>query len=69
MRDAGVKSIILAHLQQFGDPQSRSYYEDSPSRGTTNPYGTSKYIVERILSDLFVADESGLLVYYVTLTQ
>ncbi len=32
--------------------------EESPVGGTTNPYGTSKYMVERILSDLYIADES-----------
>ena len=32
--------------------------EDSPTGGTTNPYGTSKYMIERILEDLYVSDNS-----------
>ncbi len=59
MRDAGVKSIIFSSSATvYGDPQTVPITEDSPVGGTTNPYGTSKYMVERILSDLFVADES-----------
>ncbi|QHP77220.1 UDP-glucose 4-epimerase GalE [Proteus vulgaris] len=59
MRDAGVKSIIFSSSATvYGDPQVVPITEDSPVGGTTNPYGTSKYMVERILSDLFVADES-----------
>lgn len=59
MRDAGVKSIIFSSSATvYGDPQVVPITEDSPVGGTTNPYGTSKYMVERILSDLFIADES-----------
>ncbi|MBI6511107.1 MULTISPECIES: UDP-glucose 4-epimerase GalE [Proteus] len=59
MRDAGVKSLIFSSSATvYGDPQSVPITEDSPVGGTTNPYGTSKYMVERILSDLYVADES-----------
>lgn len=32
--------------------------EDSPVGGTTNPYGTSKYMIERILEDLYISDNS-----------
>lgn len=59
MRDAGVKSIIFSSSATvYGDPQTVPITEDSPVGGTTNPYGTSKYMVERILSDLYVADEN-----------
>lgn len=59
MRDAGVKSIIFSSSATvYGDPQTVPITEESPVGGTTNPYGTSKYMVERILSDLYIADES-----------
>lgn len=32
--------------------------EDSPVGATTNPYGTSKYMIERILEDIYVSDNS-----------
>ena len=32
--------------------------ESNPTGGTTNPYGTSKYMIERILEDLHVSDNS-----------
>lgn len=35
----------------YGDPLSVPIREDFPTGGTTNPYGTSKYVIERILKD------------------
>ena len=32
--------------------------ENFPIGGTTNPYGTSKYMIERILEDLYISDNS-----------
>ena len=59
MRDAGIKSIIFSSSATvYGDPQSVPLTEESPVGGTTNPYGTSKYMVERILTDLSIADNS-----------
>ncbi|MDY0320134.1 MAG: UDP-glucose 4-epimerase GalE [Arcobacteraceae bacterium] len=51
------------YLQQFNTPHSTlnianysPLREDSPTGGTTNPYATSKYMVERILKDLYISD-------------
>ena len=49
MRDAGVKSIIFSSSATvYGDPQTVPITEESPVGGTTNPYGTSKYMLKRI---------------------
>jgi len=32
--------------------------ENSPTGGTTNPYGTSKYMIERILKELYISDNT-----------
>lgn len=40
----------------YGDPTSVPIRGDFPTGGTTNPYGTSKYMVELILADLCAAD-------------
>lgn len=32
--------------------------ENFPTGGTTNPYGTSKYMIERILEDLYISDNT-----------
>lgn len=36
----------------YGDPESVPLYEDSPMRPTTNPYGETKAMIERILCDV-----------------
>lgn len=52
MLRAGVYSIVFSSSATvYGDPQIVPITEDSPVGGTTNPYGTSKYMVERILMD------------------
>ena len=52
MRTAGVKSIVFSSSATvYGDPTSVPITEDSPVGATTNPYGRSKYMVERCLSD------------------
>lgn len=49
---AGVKQIIFSSSATvYGTPASIPMTEESPVGGTTNPYGTSKYMVERILQD------------------
>lgn len=58
MRKAGVKSIVFSSSATvYGDPESVPINENSPTGATTNPYGRSKYIVEKVLSDLFHADQ------------
>ncbi|MDK7738604.1 UDP-glucose 4-epimerase GalE, partial [Providencia stuartii] len=56
MQKAGVKSLIFSSSATvYGDPEEVPLTEDSKVGGTTNPYGTSKYMVERILADLYIA--------------
>ncbi|MFA0440439.1 UDP-glucose 4-epimerase GalE [Vibrio sp. 10N.286.49.C2] len=58
MRNAGVKSIIFSSSATvYGDPEIVPITENSPVGKTTNPYGTSKFMVERCLSDVFTSDE------------
>ncbi|WP_115719126.1 UDP-glucose 4-epimerase GalE [Gallaecimonas mangrovi] len=58
MAKAGVcKLVFSSSATVYGEPQAVPLTEQSPTGGTTNPYGTSKYIVERILADLAKADE------------
>ncbi|GAA4876884.1 UDP-glucose 4-epimerase GalE [Ferrimonas pelagia] len=57
MAEAGVFNLVFSSSATvYGDPQALPIREDSPVGGTTNPYGTSKYMVERVLEDLNVSD-------------
>ena len=57
MREYNVKKFVFSSSATvYGDPQSLPLTEDSPTGGTTNPYGTSKLMQERILKDLYVSD-------------
>jgi UDP-glucose 4-epimerase len=52
-----VKRIVFSSSATvYGDPASVPIREDFPTGNTTNPYGTSKYMVERMLADLCLAD-------------
>lgn len=52
MRDAGVfKLVFSSSATVYGDPASLPIREDFPVVGTTNPYGTSKLMVEMMLQD------------------
>lgn len=54
MRRAGVRSIIFSSSATvYGDPEIVPITEDTPVGGTTNPYGTSKLMVEQCLTDFF----------------
>ncbi|HGY2578632.1 TPA: UDP-glucose 4-epimerase GalE, partial [Providencia stuartii] len=56
MQKAGVKSLIFSSSATvYGEPEEVPLTEESKVGGTTNPYGTSKYMVERILTDLHIA--------------
>ncbi|WP_341501647.1 UDP-glucose 4-epimerase GalE [Gallaecimonas sp. GXIMD4217] len=58
MAAAGVfKLVFSSSATVYGDPVSVPITENSPTGATTNPYGTSKYMVERMLADLAHADE------------
>lgn len=57
MKRALVKRIIFSSSATvYGDPACVPITEESAIGNTTNPYGTSKYMVERILSDVLIAD-------------
>ncbi|MBE2897865.1 UDP-glucose 4-epimerase GalE [Pasteurellaceae bacterium 20609_3] len=57
MRNAGVFTIVFSSSATvYGDPQTVPITEDCPVGGTTNPYGTSKFMVERILTDVAASD-------------
>ncbi|EAX92904.1 galactose epimerase, putative [Trichomonas vaginalis G3] len=58
MRQFGCKKIIFSSSATvYGNPNAPLIKEDFPVGGTTNPYGTSKYFIERILQDCYVADK------------
>ena len=52
------KIVFSSSATVYGDPHAMPIKEDFPTGATTNPYGTSKYIIERILQDLYIADNS-----------
>lgn len=57
MCEFGVKRFVFSSSATvYGDPASLPIREDFTTGGTTNPYGTSKYMVERLLSDVCTAD-------------
>lgn len=57
MREYGCKKIIFSSSATvYGDPETLPITETCKTGGTTNPYGTSKYFQEIILSDLYKSD-------------
>ena len=52
------KIIFSSSATVYGDPEVLPLTETCKTGGTTNPYGTSKLFQERILSDLYDADNS-----------
>lgn len=57
MARAGVFNIVFSSSATvYGDPGKVPYVEDMKPGDTTNPYGTSKAMVERILTDIQKAD-------------
>ncbi|OCQ20316.1 UDP-glucose 4-epimerase GalE [Pseudoalteromonas luteoviolacea] len=57
MRAANVFKIVFSSSATvYGDPASLPIREDFPTGATTNPYGTSKLMVELILKDLAQSD-------------
>ncbi|MEG2931731.1 MAG: UDP-glucose 4-epimerase GalE, partial [Ruthenibacterium sp.] len=58
MRKYGVKNLVFSSSATvYGDPASVPITEDFPL-STTNPYGTTKLFIERILTDICAADKS-----------
>ncbi|KXS30782.1 MAG: UDP-glucose 4-epimerase/UDP-galactose 4-epimerase [Candidatus Gallionella acididurans] len=58
MMETGVRTLVFSSSATvYGDPYSVPIHEDFPL-SATNPYGRSKLMVEEILRDLIVADDS-----------
>ncbi|NCC08658.1 MAG: UDP-glucose 4-epimerase GalE [Clostridia bacterium] len=58
MRKYGVKNFVFSSSATvYGDPASVPITEDFPL-STTNPYGTTKLFIERMLTDICAADKS-----------
>ena len=57
MKKHNVKTLVFSSSATvYGDPEFVPITEDSKVGGTTNPYGTSKLMVENILQDLYKSD-------------
>ena len=52
------KIVFSSSATVYGNPDKVPITEDSKTGGTTNPYGTSKLMVEHILKDLYKSDET-----------
>ncbi len=58
MKEYNVKKIVFSSSATvYGNPKSLPIKEDFPL-STTNPYGTTKLMIERILKDLYQANNS-----------
>ncbi len=56
MKRANVKRLVFSSSATvYGDPHALPIREDFPIQ-TTNPYGASKAMIERVLTDVVVAD-------------
>ena len=59
MKEHNVKTIVFSSSATvYGDPATVPIREDFPTGNTTNPYGETKHMIERILKDVYVADSS-----------
>ena len=59
MKKYGIKKFVFSSSATvYGDPEVVPITEDSEVGGTTNPYGTSKLMIEQILQDLYKSDNS-----------
>ncbi|NUF10174.1 UDP-glucose 4-epimerase GalE [Snodgrassella sp. ESL0324] len=57
MAKAGIFNLVFSSSATvYGTPASVPIDENAATGGTTNPYGTSKYMVERMLTDIQAAD-------------
>lgn len=56
MKKYGCKKLVFSSSATvYGNPKSLPIKEDFPL-STTNPYGTTKLMIEQILSDIYVSD-------------
>lgn len=62
MKEFNCKKIVFSSSATVYNEVDASNYkpltESNPTGQTTNPYATSKYMIERILEDLYVSDNS-----------
>ena len=59
MNEYNVKNIVFSSSATvYGNPKSLPIKEDFEVNHATNPYGETKIIIERILNDLYVSDNS-----------
>lgn len=57
MRKYGCKKFIFSSSATvYGDPEKMPITENTPTGGTTNPYGTTKLFIEQILKDIYASD-------------
>ena len=57
MQDHNVKRIVFSSSATvYGDPAKVPITEDMPVGAATNPYGETKVMIERILTDIYNAD-------------
>jgi UDP-glucose 4-epimerase len=57
MAEANVKSLVFSSSATvYGEEAQVPYNESMPIGNTTNPYGTSKAMIEKILTDLSISD-------------
>lgn len=59
MKEFNCKKFIFSSTSTvYGDPEVLPLTEECKVGGTTNPYATTKLIIERILEDLYKSDNS-----------
>ncbi len=59
MQEFNCKKIVFSSSATvYGDPATTPIKENFPVGATTNPYGTSKYMIERILEDIVISNSS-----------
>ena len=51
------KIVFSSSATVYGDPEVIPITEDCKTGGTTNPYGTTKLFIEKILQDIYVSDK------------
>ncbi len=59
MKKYGCKKFIFSSSATvYGEPEKMPITEDTPTGGTTNPYGTTKLYIEQILKDTYKSDNT-----------
>ncbi|MDR1630803.1 MAG: UDP-glucose 4-epimerase GalE [Oscillospiraceae bacterium] len=58
MAEFGCKKMVFSSSATvYGQANQAPFSEDMPVGGTTNPYGTTKLFIEKILQDAYAADK------------